>query len=375
VLAAVVLAACSGPEVAVPPAASVSGPAIPLANSTAGAAGSWATVAMGHLNDPLNTFWELFHLTGSPLRWSLATPEGVASNGGVVMAAGSAGSLLTGFGPTNALHFSPVAQTADGGSHWATGVLPGGLAPVPAALATGAPGSVALVQADGGTVAATGGDLSSWHTVAVARTIEAAGGGPGCDLDSLTAVAALANGDPVVGGTCARGDRAAIVVDQGGRWTPVGPTLSTGPHATTRVVSLEGTATGAVALISADTGRSPVLFAAWSTDGLTSWSVSPPLSTVGSTLVSTGTTPTEGLVVQTDTASGAGSAEVIEPSTMAWQALPPLPKGTAVVAVTPGAGPDALIVRQGTLIVEALGAGVWVPAQTVKVPIPYGSSS
>lgn len=375
VVAGVILAACSGPEVAIPPAVSVAGPAIPLANATVGASGSWATVAMGHLDDPLNTFWELFHLTGSPVRWTLATPEGVASNGGVVTATGSSGSLLAGFEPTNALHFSPVALTVDGGSNWTTAVLPGGLERVPQALATGGPGYLALLPADGGTVVGTGGDLSTWRTVATARTIEATGGASGCHLSSLTAVASLANGDPVVGGTCASGHRAAIVVDEGGRWTPTGPTLSTDPGGSIRVVRLVGTGTGAMALISAGTGRHPVLFAAWSTDDLTSWSVSPPLSTVGSTLESSGTTPTQGLVVQLEEAGGAGKAVVIEPSTMAWDTLAPLPQRTAVVAAIPGGGFDALIVRQGTLTVEALGAGGWTQAQTLQVPIPYGSSA
>jgi len=43
------------------------------------------------------------------------------------------------------------------------------------------------------------------------------------------------------------------------------------------------------------------------------------------------------------------------------------------VAATSGA-PQALTVDRGTMTVWQLGAGGWTSAQTVQVPIPYGSS-
>ncbi len=46
------------------------GRAIPLASSTVAATTTWATLAMGHLDDPLNTFWQLLALTGGrPGSW------------------------------------------------------------------------------------------------------------------------------------------------------------------------------------------------------------------------------------------------------------------------------------------------------------------
>ena len=44
-----------------------------------------AIVAMGTLSDPINTFWQLFFRPNSTSRWTLATPPGVADNGGLVI--------------------------------------------------------------------------------------------------------------------------------------------------------------------------------------------------------------------------------------------------------------------------------------------------
>jgi hypothetical protein len=114
------LAACSSSASPAPPSlASVGGigtvPTIPLTSSSAGPTSTWATMALGHLDDPVNTFWQLFVLTGGSPRWELSTPPGVASNGGLV-ASVTADTVLAGFEPSQDLLFSPLAQSTDQGA-------------------------------------------------------------------------------------------------------------------------------------------------------------------------------------------------------------------------------------------------------------------
>ena len=98
-LVAGLLAGCSGASTGAGDASV--GPGIPLASSTVTGTTTWATLPMGHLDDPLNTFWQLLALTGGP-SWALATPPGVASNGGLVAGAGPS-SVLAGFEPSQDL--------------------------------------------------------------------------------------------------------------------------------------------------------------------------------------------------------------------------------------------------------------------------------
>jgi hypothetical protein len=64
----------------------------------------------------------------------------------------------------------------------------------------------------------------------------------------------------------------------------------------------------------------------------------------------------------------------------AWDALPSLPSQpasssrVATLVAPSGVAPQALEVDGGTMTVWQLGTGGWTLAQTVKVPVPYGSS-
>jgi len=88
VISASVVSGC-GATHAAGPAAKISSPAIRalLATSIETSAGSWAIVAMGHLDQPLNTFWQLFFRpTGGALWSDRAAALAVATNGGLVVA-------------------------------------------------------------------------------------------------------------------------------------------------------------------------------------------------------------------------------------------------------------------------------------------------
>jgi hypothetical protein len=346
------------------------GPTIPLTGSSVTATATWATLAMGNLGDPLNTFWQLFLLDGS--RWHLATPPGVASNGGLVDAAES--TVLAGFGPSQDLRFSPVARTADQGGTWQAGVLPAGLSLVPDGLAQSGSQSLALLRTGGGSVMASTADLSTWTSVATASSLRRQSRLADCHLRSLTAVAFDVNGKALVGASCARGGRVGLFAPSTGGWVSVGPVipgLSSGP---TEVVRVDRTAAGMSALVGGGSGSATRLYAMWSASGLGPWTISAGLPVGGVSLLSTGVTGAGGFLVSTRRGSSVPSASVVGPTGSQWTSLPPLPSGTTSVTATPSGGYDALVPVRSTLSVFELESR-WVHVQTLRVDIPYGSSS
>ena len=71
-------------------------------------------------------------------------------------------------------------------------------------------------------------------------------------------------------------------------------------------------------------------------------------------------------------------AETISGPGATWRRLPALPAGRTVTLALPASGPTgALAADAGTLTAWRLTRtpGAWVKAQTIKVPIQYGSSS
>ncbi len=328
---------------------------------------------MGHLSDPLNTFWQLLALSGgSP--WELATPPGVASNGGLVAATGMT-SVLAGFEPTNALRFSPLARSADEGSTWSSGILPAGMAAVPEALAENGDGhSLALLRTSAGTVLGNDQDLSTWTSVTSANALASLPGPRGCHLTGLTAVAYDGSGTPLVGTSCSRGGQAGIFASTPTGWESVGPGIPGGGSGPTEVIRLDQTASATGALVVAGEGASARVVALWSSNGLRTWSVSAGLPLAGGVLVSTGTTVGGGFVVATKGTGGSRSASDIGASGTEWQSLAPLPADTASVTGTPEGGYDALVSQQSTLVVYALAGTGWVRTQSLSVPIQYGSS-
>src|ERR1700722_12262484 len=87
------------------------GPLAPESASTTTSSGSSVVIPMGHLEDRSNTFWEVFLKSAGSKSWVLHTPPGVASNGGLVLAAGPSGYLKVVFLNPVDLKFSPVAQS------------------------------------------------------------------------------------------------------------------------------------------------------------------------------------------------------------------------------------------------------------------------
>jgi hypothetical protein len=373
--AAAMIAGCGSATPSAPaPAAQASSPGAPfLATSLGTGTGTWAVAVMGGSAATEDNFWQLFVRPAGSSRWTLATPPGTADNGGLVLAA-TGRSVITAFRPSQYLTYTPLTSTGDGGQAWAsTGPLDGALANVPDALAD-APGTARLLAllADGtAEVAAPG--YSSWKTLATQRSVAATPGGQHCRLQALTAAAFTPSGLPLLAGTCARPGTAGIFAGTGGTWNLAGPTLPTAvsrdPVAVLRLITI---ANQTVALLVAGTGHTASLLAAWSADNGRHWVLSSALPLDGAAPASASFSSAG----ETAVITASGQADVITGSGGQWRALPALPPGTATLAPGPGDAIDAMAVHRTTLTIWRLppGSAAWTQAQTISVPVQYGTS-
>jgi hypothetical protein len=366
------------------PAAGTAATAVttPLATSMTTADGAtWAILAVGGSAADENLFWELFTRPQGSTRWTLATPPGVADNGGLVAAAAD-GSLAVSFLPSQDLTFTPLASTGDAGQSWGTGLLDGSMASVPDALAVG-DGSLLALLADGAIDESTGGQPASgqapgsqaagsqggWAPLAAPGAIAASPAGLRCQVTGLTAVAYTPAGTPLVATSCARPGSAGIFARAAGTWQAAGPAVPAGTAV--RVVRLTRTSAGDTALLQASTASGKSLLAAWTSDG-TRWTVSAPLPLSGGHVVASGTGPAGALWVllsgdRAETLAGPGAS---------WRELPAPPPGTVALAGGPDGTYEALAVSVTRLtIYQVTAAGAWGTVQAISVPVQYGSSS
>jgi hypothetical protein len=379
VLLAALLAGCGA--VAAPQAARSAPATRPsLATSQVYAGKTWAVVVMGGSSATHNNFWQLFTRPAASTRWSLATPAGVADNGGLAVADVGGRSLVTAFRPSQDLRFSPLSASRDDGAHWSqSGLLSAGLADFPDAFAGASGGGlIALTRRGDVEVAARAG--AAWASLASERSMAVSPAGRACGLSQLTAAAFSASGMPLLAGACTRPGTVGIFASGGGTWHATGPALpSSLARRDVEVLGLAriGATTAALLLV----GQSPMasLLTAWSGDGGSHWRLSAVFGLRGLGVRSTafGTGGAVGV-----TLSGGGAMTVAGPGS-AWRSLPALPAGAAklpaaaaILAAGPGSGFEALTAHGGLLSVWHLspGAAGWEQAQVIKVAIPYGSS-
>ena len=373
VAGATVAAGCG---TAVPPASRLATRAAPPAPSLNIAlvttAGTWVTAEMGGRSAQHNNFWQLFIRPAGSTRWKLVTPPGTADNGGLVLASGGR-SLIAAFRPSQNLTFTPLTRTGTGGQAWSS------LSPVTAALAS-APDALAMDPANGRLLAllASGAAVQAapgygrWAALTSQRALAATASGRRCGLRALTAATFTPSGTPLLGGSCAHPGTAGIFADDHGTWQVTGPAI---PAALARqdiaVLRLTQTSQQTVALLAAGSGRAARLLAAWSTDSGGHWALSPPL-------------PLNGAAVTSTSFGAAGAAavvltgnrgEIITRAGSHWQTLPALPPGTVTLAAGPGAI-SALAVHRARLTIwqPSPSAATWLTAQTIDVPIQFGSS-
>jgi hypothetical protein len=379
-LAAVGVSALAGSPARGDSTPGVSVISIPLATSIHSSAGTWVTVPMGDLSQPLNTFWQLFFQPTGTTSWSnKVEATAVATNGGLVLASAANQPFVVGVRPSNLLHFSPLISTDDGGHSWSPGLLQEGLATSPSALSTGSTGQTLALVKDGlgAQVLTSTGGLSKWGTLTTARQLASGSGGKACGLDSLTAVASWA-GSAIVGADCSRPGVVGIFAEQAGSFE-LSPIALSGSlrRGRVEVLALEQTTDGLMAVLGISENGETAVVAAWTTN-TTRWTISPALVLASSHhLVSFGPADGSGLFVISASSSGSMRLAVVDDPGVPWRQLPPPPSNTATVAFSPTSPTiDAFAVRKSTMTVWALGSGSsdWVKGQVVHVPIEFGSS-
>jgi hypothetical protein len=373
---------------------------LPLDTSVVGPGESYSILEMGGSAASEDNFWQLFVRPAGASQWRLATPLGVADNGGLVAAATGAGSLLAGFRPSQDLTFSPLAATADNGTSWsADAPLPAGLADEPGALTADAAGHLLALTTAGTVLLSDGlpsdGAQSKWTTLTTERELAASAAGPACGLTGLTAVAFRADGSPLVAGSCRRAGEAGIFSQVAGGWRLAGPPLTAASHGGSAVLALatagpvtdgpvtkdavakdavtKGTgATGTVttALIRSGPAAAGRLIVAWQ-GAAGRWSTSAGLIVGSATVMSASAWP-GGVIGVVFTGA---RAAVVTGQGGQWEPLSGMPANIATLAVEPGGQVEALAASGGTFRAWTFASGSWHLAQTIRVPIPYGSSS
>ncbi len=352
-----------------------------LATSVQTSAGIWATVPMGHLDQPLNTFWQLFFRASGTSSWSNATSTlAVATNGGLIIASPDGQSVEVGIRPANRLTFSTLLTASPTQSSWTTGVLPAGLTADNSALATDSlSGSSAALLNDGDGLRAVSSarGLSTWRTLTTEAGLASSPAGRHCGLHSLTAVGYHGT-HALIGGGCGHAGTVGIFSRSGDRWRLVGPTLPRQLDlGSVNVISLKQTSEGIstiLAVTSVKEGTS--LLAAWAGSG-GQWSVSGALRLSSSQRVlSVGPASGVGMFVVLSETGRSEEADVVGGPDASWQLLPTLPGGTSTLAFGPANAVDALAVNDTAFADFHLspGSNHWVKGQAISVPIEFGSS-
>ena len=238
--------------------------ALPIATSLAGSGNAdWAVIQLGGSSAHHENFWELFVRPAGSRAWQLATPPGVASNGGLILA--SAGpSVIAGFRPSQQLTFSPLAMTTDQGKSWSQGNLVSpGLAAGPDALAAGPDGQL-LALTDTGTVRVGTHLGASWRALAGRTTLADTAAGRACGLVSLSAVAFDGAGTPAAGGACRTPGVVGLFTFGRGGWQPAGLKLPAAfGHLTVSVLGLAAFSGRTTALLAIGHGAAASIVAAW----------------------------------------------------------------------------------------------------------------
>jgi hypothetical protein len=336
---------------------------------------------MGHLDYPLNTFWQLLYRPSGSSTWAdQVRNTGVATNGGLVMASPGDRSITAGVLASHLLTYSPVIGSGNEGLAWTTGLLPGGLTARVDALATASQGAALalVVSRDGNDVLSTPSGLSTWNPVTTQAALASTAAGQQCGVTSVDAVA-FAGAVPVVGASCSRRGVAGIMAYSGGSWRLVGPSMPAAyRQQAVAVLALRPSSDGMVALLAVVDATGTALVASWSTNGGRTWILSPATPiTASEKIESVGGDAGRGVFVLASHSGGSLRLEHVAGPGAQWQALPSPPTATATVAFGPGVATQALAVAGSTLSVWDLPSGgtAWVRGQVLQVPITYGSSS
>ena len=396
VVLASVLSACGASKTSTATKSAAGQWTLPTASSTITPDGVWATVAMGHLGDPLNTFWQLpFRQAGRATWTNQVEATATATNGGLILAS-AGGTLLVGIRPSVDLTFSPLISTETGGLKWSSGLLDTALIPAAGSLAVessaaASPPAASAITASA--ITASGGDskvesdegnLSSWRAVGDLRSLNLSAAGRSCDATSLTAVG-YSGTNLVVGAACANAGSTGLFTLGTDGWRTTGPALSASAGSTITVLAAASQGSGQPAAsteafllgLTGPAGEPPRLVVASSSDG-TDWQASPAITVASTTaVISFGPAPGGGLFVLARGPGGAINPYVTDGPGAQWRQLPDAPPGTATLAKGHGGTLEALSVNDTVLsfwTFEPAG-NEWVRSQTMHVNIEFGSSN
>ncbi|MEI6700695.1 MAG: hypothetical protein WCL38_02940 [Actinomycetota bacterium] len=206
-------------------------PSLPLTASTTSSAQATTVITVGNLSSTIDRFSDVVVERGT--KWTVETPPGVATNGGVIIATyGSR--LLTATVPSQLLRFTPLASTNDGAT-WVPGLFDGSIQKTPNAL-TQRRGVTALLDTRGRFLESN--DGTHWRTVRLPRALQARSLRQSPCHGRLVAVA-LTGAGPVFGRSCSGAVRSSVVTPTGSA-TPTS-SVSPTPRSTLR---LEATSLG-----------------------------------------------------------------------------------------------------------------------------------
>lgn len=345
----------------------------PLATSLTTSQGTWVTLPMGRLDQPLNTFWQLFFLPEGGHKWSNHAGQlAVADNGGLLVAATGPRSVVVAIRPSNLLTFSALASTTDGRAWAPAPPIPGNVV----SLGATAPGhELALVQSKAGSQVL--GSFSAgppWRRLATLGTLAGAPGARACRPGSLSAVAFVGQ-TPVIGADCAGSGVAGVFIGHATAWRMVGPDLSSMSSCSgSQVLSMRGAGRALSALFSWSCPSGHVLVQGWLRAG-GQWALSDAMRLVPTDqLVSVGPAPGDGQFLLYRTTTGDERLALVAPGGR-WSHLAAPPSQTATVAFTADGRIDALA-GKGTVMTDwELRPGGWHKQQVVHVDIVYGSSN
>jgi hypothetical protein len=344
-----------------------------LATSLATTTGTWAVAVMGGSAASHNNFWQLFVRPDATSTWRLATPPGVASNGGLVLTGLRGGSVLAGFRPSQDLDYSPLATTKNNGRTWSPALLDARLADVPGALAADPASGRLLALLTDGTAEISRPGGTAWTRLTTRHALATSPAGTRCEPGSLHAAAFSPSGQPMVAAGCGRPGTAGIFTRTGRTWQLTGPALpATYAHQAITVLQLTTAGKTTTALLAAGTGPAARLLAGWSADGGAHWKLSPPLPLNDATLTSASSGPGSGLAIILNHRRAAAITSAVH----SWRPLPQLPPDAATLAPGPSGGWNALAVHgiQLTIWRAVTGAQSWTREQVMKVPVQFGSS-
>jgi len=302
------------------------------------------------------------------------TPPGIADNGGLFIAPGTGDEVLVGFGASQALSFSPLALSTDGGIHWSPGGLQQALVTVPSAVALGATGTAFALVKSGGQerVLRRGRSLTSWSSELSQKTFATTA--PSC---VPSAVGVGASNQAVVGSSCDTAGTIGLFEEHGGRWGAIAarPKMTLAA-ALVQVLAIEHSGTSIAALVALRSRSNTVLVVAYPGVNAT-WQLSKPLALgKGSTIAATGGGAGRGVFILIRTTHGEFAATNSAPND-GWRRLAALPSSTTSIAIEPSGAVDAFVVRTATLTIwrELPNAGAFQEVQRIVVPIQYGSSA